>query len=203
MEEDHNAGPERESALRLPPLESYLRECDFSHLTERDWRRIGPRTLGVILSRRPELYETCRRWIELQPESWAELLQIRPELAAECDCWEKFSAVELVGILRKQPQLVRHVSNWQVLPESAWGLLLLSRPELAEFCPYWIDFRLVAPWIGTDMIAACRENAERLQRNVPWAPPSLWGSDSYDRLPGEPLDALPNGKSGKRFSKNF
>ena len=75
-------------------LETYLRECDFSRLRERDWHRIGPQTLGIILSRRPELYEICRNLISLQPESWSELLQVRPDLAEECDCWEKFPAVD-------------------------------------------------------------------------------------------------------------
>lgn len=151
-------------------LEEYLRRCDFSRLTAREWRRIGPHALGVILSHRPELYETCSRWISLLPESWAELLRVRPELTTECDCWRNFSAVELVRILKKQPQLARYVLNWQVLDESAWALLLLSRPELAEYCPYWIDFHLAAPWIGESMIDAHREHAEQLQRNVPWIP---------------------------------
>ncbi len=151
----------------FPSLEIYLQECDFSRLRERDWHRIGPQTLGVILTHRPELYESCRRWISLSRETWAELLRVRPELAEKC-CWGEFSAVELLRILKKQPQLARHVLNWQVLNESAWALLLLSRPELAEYCPYWIDFHLAALWIGESVIAAHRENAEELQRNVPW-----------------------------------
>ena len=151
-------------------LTENLRRCDFSRLTLQKWRRIGPHTLGVILSHRPELYETCRNWIKLLPESWAELLRVRPELAATCDCWGNFSAVELVRILKKQPQLARYVLNWQVLNESAWELLLLFRPELEVYCPYWIDFQLAAPWIGESMIAAHRKNAEQLQHNVPWNP---------------------------------
>ena len=170
MEEERAIRGEERSVPQMQPPEGYLRQCDFSGLTEQDWHRIGPHTLGVILSHRPELYETCRRWITLQSESWTELLRIRPELAAECDCWGNFSAVELVRILKKQPQLARHVLNWQVLNESAWALLLLSRPELAEYCPYWIDFHLAAPWIGESVISARRENVERLQRNVPWGP---------------------------------
>ena len=67
----------------ISALEIYLQECDFSRL----------RTLGIILSHRPELYEICRNLITLQPESWSELLQGRPDLAEECDCWEKFPAV--------------------------------------------------------------------------------------------------------------
>ena len=98
-------------------LEIYLQECDFSRLRERDWHRIGPRTLGIILSHRPELYEICRNLITLQPESWSELLQVRPDLAEECDCWGKFSAVELVRILKKQPQLARYVLNWKTMNE--------------------------------------------------------------------------------------
>lgn len=151
-------------------LEIYLQECDFSRLRERDWHRIGPRTLGIILSHRPELYEICRNLITLQPESWSELLQVRPDLAEECDCWEKFPAVELVRILKKQPQLARYVLNWKTMNEPAWSLLLLHHPELAEYCPYWIDFRLAASWIGESVIAAHQEHAEQLQRNVPWAP---------------------------------
>lgn len=151
----------------FPALEIYLQECDFSRLRERDWHRIGPQTLGVILTHRPELYESCRRWISLSRETWAELLRVRPELAEKC-CWGEFSAVELLRILKKQPQLARHVLNWQVLNESAWALLLLSRPELAEYCPYWIDFHLAASWIGESVIAAHQEHAEQLQRNVPW-----------------------------------
>lgn len=152
----------------FPALEIYLQECDFSRLRERDWHRIGPQTLGIILSRRPELYEICRNLISLQPESWSELLQVRPDLAEECDCWEKFPAVELVRILKKQPELARYVLNWKTMNEHAWSLLLLSRPELAEYCPYWIDFRLAASWIGESVIAAHQEHAEQLQRNVPW-----------------------------------
>lgn len=151
-------------------LEEYLRRCDFSRLTAEEWRRVGPHTLGVILARRPELYETCSCWISLLPESWAELLRVRPELAGACDCWGEFTAVELVRLLKKQPQLAQYVKNWQVLNESAWGLLLLLQPDLAEYCPYWIDFHLAAPWIGESIIAAHRENADRLQRSLPWNP---------------------------------
>lgn len=151
-------------------LETYLQECDFSRLRERDWHRIGPHTLGVILSCRPELYEICCNLISLQQESWSELLQVRPDLAEECDCWGKFSAVELVRILKKQPQLARYVLNWKSMDESAWGLLLLHHPELAEYCPYWIDFRLAASWIGKSVIDAHREHAESLQRAIPWRP---------------------------------
>lgn len=151
-------------------LTENLRRCDFSRLTLQKWRRIGPHTLGVILTHRPELYEACRNSIKLFPESWSELLRVRPELAMECDCWGNFSAVELVRILKKQPQLARYVLNWQVLNESAWALLLLFRPELAEYCPYWIDFHLAVPWIGKSVIAVHSENVKQLQRNVPWAP---------------------------------
>ena len=170
MEEEREIGGYVGAVQQLQSLKEYLRKCDFSRLTAREWRRVGPHTLGVILSHRPELYETCRNWIKLLPESWAELLRVRPELAATCDCWGNFSAVELVRILKKQPQLARYVLNWQVLNESAWELLLLFRPELEVYCPYWIDFQLAAPWIGESMIAAHRKNAEQLQHNVPWNP---------------------------------
>ena len=168
MKEEYGIGKEETAVPQSRSLEEYLRECDFSRLAEADWRGVGPHTLGVILSHRPEVYETCRNGIKLLPESWSELLRVRPDLAEECDCWENFSALELVRILKKQPQLARYVLNWQVLNESAWTLLLLSRPELAEYCPYWIDFHLAASWIGESVIAAHREHAEQLQRNVPW-----------------------------------
>ena len=151
-------------------LMEYLRRCDFSRLTAQEWHRVGPHTLEVILSHRPELYEMCCDWIKLLPESWSELLRVRPELAEKCDCWENFSAVELVRILKRQPQLVRHVLNWRVLNESAWVLLLLFRPELTEYCPYWIDFHLAVPWIGESMIAVHSKTVKQLQHNVPWAP---------------------------------
>lgn len=170
MAEEREIGGEVGAAQQLQSREEYLRKCDFSRLTAREWRRIGPHTLGVILTHRPELYETCRNSIKLLPESWAELLQVRPELAAACDCWGNFSAVELVRLLKKQPQLARHVLNWQALNESAWALLLLFRPELEEYCPYWIDFHLAAPWIGESVMAAHSENVKQLQRNVPWIP---------------------------------
>lgn len=162
-------------------LTEYLRRSDFSRLTAREWRRVGPHTLGVILSHRPELYETCRNSIKLLPESWAELLRVRPELATECDCWRNFSAVELVRILKKQPQLARHVLNWRVLNESAWALLLLFRPELEEYCPYWMDFHLAAPWIGESMIAVHSENVKQLQRSVPWIPEEGSGKGEENR----------------------
>lgn len=170
MEEECEIGGYVGAVQQLQSLKEYLRKCDFSRLTAREWRRVGPHTLGVILSHRPELYETCRNWIKLLPESWAELLRVRPELAAECDCWGNFSAVELVRILKKQPQLAQHVLHWQELNESAWALLLLFRPELEEYCPYWIDFHLAAPWIGESVMAAHSENVKQLQRNVPWIP---------------------------------
>lgn len=168
MKQEHDHPGAETPEPEVPERDEYLRGCDFSALTESDWRRIGAQTLGVILTHRPELYESCRRWISLSRETWAELLRVRPELAEKCCCWGEFSAVELLRILKKQPQLARHVLNWQVLNESAWALLLLSRPELAEYCPYWIDFHLAALWIGESVIAAQRENAEELQRNVPW-----------------------------------
>lgn len=170
MEEEREIGGYVGAVQQLQSQKEYLRKCDFSRLTAREWRRVGPHTLGVILSHRPELYETCRNWIKLFPESWAELLRVRPELAATCDCWGNFSAVELVRILKKQPQLARYVLNWQVLNESAWELLLLFRPELEVYCPYWMDFDLAVPWIGESMIAVHSDNVKKLQRNVPWIP---------------------------------
>ncbi|MBR4598146.1 MAG: hypothetical protein IKO42_07115 [Opitutales bacterium] len=115
---------------------------------------------AILLFRRPELVDECRRLDEIYWDYWGIILAKNPQLADRFNRWNEINFYRWMALLKKQPQfaekakesldgwlavlitfpkLASSFDKWNELGPRDWLKLLKKRPEFADKCDKFGD----------------------------------------------------------------